>query len=60
MPVIHNMKQQGMSSTKALATTRKPGPKAPGTRAGTLQDWREGSVKSGRVHGRLNTLRDGR
>lgn len=35
--------------------------KAPGTRLGTLQDWRGGSGKSGELSGRHgHTLRDGR
>ena len=51
------MKPQGM--TKKAAS--KPSPKALGTRAGTLLDWREGSMKSDRLSRRLaNSVRDGR
>lgn len=51
------MKLQGM--TKKIAGKR--GPKAPGTRAGTLLDWREGSMKSSSLSRRLaNSVRDGR
>jgi hypothetical protein len=40
---------------------RKSVRKAPGTRAGTLQDWRQGSGKSAGSSRRLGkTLRDGR
>ncbi|HXQ74059.1 MAG TPA: hypothetical protein VN844_26385 [Pyrinomonadaceae bacterium] len=51
------MKLQGMTKN----TAGKRGPKAPGTRAGTLLDWREGSMKSGRLERRLaSSVRDGR
>lgn len=51
------MKLQGI--TKNAASKR--GPKAPGTRAGTLLDWREGSMKSGKLSRRVaNAIRDGR
>lgn len=51
------MKPQGM--TKKTASKR--GPKAAGTRAGTLLDWREGSLKSGKLSRRVaNSVRDGR
>jgi hypothetical protein len=49
---------QGQVTAAALP---KSGRKAPGTRAGTLQDWREGSNKSGKTSvGIGKTLRDGR
>lgn len=39
----------------------KRAPKAAGTRAGTLLDWRQGSTKSGKVSRRReNSVRDGR
>jgi len=47
-----NTKQPRMESA-----SRKPARKAPGTRIGSLEDWRGGSIKSGR---RGNALRDGR
>jgi hypothetical protein len=55
----------GNSSAKvygpSAVATRKSSPKTPGTRAGTLEDWREGSKKSGKNSGgRRNRLRDGR
>ena len=65
MPINENMKQtigQDVTETqKPLATaSRKPMRKAPGTRLGIFQDWREGST-SGKAPSRLgNTLRDGR
>lgn len=52
MPVNKNMDQQ-----PAVKRERK----APGTRLGTLADWREGSQRSGKLpsrHGRM--IRDGR
>jgi hypothetical protein len=58
MPV--NMKQQTTGSGSA-ATLRKSDHKPTGTRAGTLEDWRDSSKKSGKVSGGLGkTLRDGR
>lgn len=65
MPIRTNVKQQKRESApkakRELTTSsfRKPGRKAPGTRYGTIEDWREGSNKavSGR-HGQ--TVRDGR
>jgi hypothetical protein len=52
MSVSKNTKQQ-----KVEIAFRKPARKAPGTRVGALEDWRAGSIKSGRCG---NTLRDGR
>lgn len=46
---------------RIAVASRRADPKTPGTRAGTLQDWRQGSGKSGKRSGRRgNTLRDGR
>jgi hypothetical protein len=40
---------------------RQPRAKAPGTRLGTFQDWREASCKSGKTRNeRRNAFRDGR
>ena len=64
MPANKNMKQQGTNLAerrRPLDSLRRPAAKAAGTRAGTLLDWREGSVKSGKaLGGRFNALRDGR
>jgi hypothetical protein len=41
-------------------SSRKSDRKAPGTRWGTVTDWREGSNKTGEITGRYGrTLRDG-
>ena len=59
MPVDRSLKRKGMTSVAAI--TRKPRPKASGTRAGILEDWREGTGKAGKSSGAPgNTLRDGR
>lgn len=59
MAVNKNTKQgTSEGSTQTLAARRKTGPKALGTRVGTLEDWREGSLRSGSKRG--NVLRDGR
>ena len=63
MAVNRNIEHQGIAKglTATLAVGRKRGPKPQGTRVGTLEDWREGSMKSGSVVGRRgNALRDGR
>lgn len=65
MPRYSNMKQMQKDSTAAqtglTAALPKSGRKAPGTRAGTFQDWRKGSNKSGKASvGIGKTLRDGR
>lgn len=65
MPVNNHANQQGMgknSTAKPGASSfRKSNRKAPGTRLGTLEDWREGSNKSGKISGRHgNAIRDGR
>jgi hypothetical protein len=56
------MKQQGTKKNcgQLTAVSRRSGSKAPGTRLGMLEDWREASSKSGRSLNRRNTLRDGR
>ena len=47
-------------SSSATSACRKTA-KAPGTRIGTLQDWRGDSGKSGKApNGRRNAFRDGR
>ncbi len=58
-----NVQQQAM---KNLIEKREPSfgkcnRKAPGTRMGTLIDWREGSIKAGKDSSRYgHALRDGR
>ena len=64
MPRYRNMKQMQKDSTAAqtrrTAALPKSGRKAPGTRLGILQDWREGSNKSGKISvGIGKALRDG-
>jgi hypothetical protein len=63
MPVNKSIKQVAMKSDSTElrpfgAEPRRQVRKAPGTRAGTLQDWREGSNKISPK--RRNALRDGR
>lgn len=65
MPRYNSMKQMKKDSTAApappSAALTKSVRKAPGTRLGMLQDWREGSNKSGRTSvGIGKTIRDGR
>lgn len=65
MPRFSNMKQMQKNSTSAqaqpTAVLKKSRRKAPGTRLGMLQDWREGSTKSGKTALRIGkTIRDGR
>jgi hypothetical protein len=49
------------SSPAITVAPRKSTPKTLGTRAGVLQDWRQGSKKSGKQSGeRTNRFRDGR
>ena len=60
-----SMKQMQKDSTSAQGrlTTAFPksGRKAPGTRMGMLQDWREGSSKPGKISvGIGKAVRDGR
>lgn len=65
MATSKSMKQEkkkgSMEALVQFATTgRNSRSKAPGTRAGTLLDWREGSGKSGKTSGgRGNVIRDG-
>jgi len=66
MPVTKNFKQQvlenrlkGLTGTTAKAAGKRA--KAPGTRWGVLDDWREGGVKgAGEKSGLGQRLRDGR
>lgn len=65
MPLNKGMKQLKKDSTvgRGQHTTalQRPGRKAPGTRMGILQDWREGSSNSGKPSAGIGkTLRDGR
>ena len=65
MPRNTNMKQMQKGSTAAqvqlTAALPKSLRKVPGTRAGTLRDWREGSNRSGKGSvGIGKTVRDGR
>ena len=65
MPLYKSMKQMHKDSTAARGnrTTgfQRPARKAPGTRLGMLQDWREGSNKSGKGSAGIGkALRDGR
>ena len=64
MPRYRNMKQLQKDSKAAQpqfnAALPKSDRKAPGTRLGMLQDWREGSNKSGKTSvGIGKALRDG-
>ena len=62
MPKIENTKQATEINTKPNQgnSFRKPTRKAPGTRVGTLQDWR-GAGNSGKTLGRHGqSIRDGR
>lgn len=63
--MLVGMNNSGDGSTEVCGPTsvasRKSEPKKLGTRGGTLEDWRQGSGKSGKQSGRRgNTLRDGR
>ena len=65
MPHNSDMKQMQKDSTavgqRLPAALPKSRRKAPGTRLGILQDWREGSNKAGKTSiGIGKTLRDGR
>ena len=65
MPSNANIKQMQKDLTAAperlTAALPRPRRKAPGTRAGTLRDWREGSNRSGKTSvGIGKTVRDGR
>lgn len=66
MPVNKNVEQQEtktpLTGKRNLTTMfRKSGRKAPGTRLGMLNDWREGSTQSGIVSSCYGqAIRDGR
>ena len=65
MPINKNIEQKETTATAKRKVTAvsfgKSGRKAPGTRLGMLDDWREGSTKSGKLSGRHgHTIRDGR
>ena len=61
MPNKRNQQTQKNSSTKQVTASRNPGRKAPGTRVGTLNDWRQASGNSGKPAGRHGqSIRDGR
>lgn len=56
MPVNKNFK-----SGSSVSACRKTRAKAPGTRLGTIEDWRGASGKSGKTGAeRRNAFRDGR
>ena len=63
MSVTKLVKQQQLLRLQSRSTTptRKSGKKSEGTRAGTLEDWREGGKKAGKPSvGVGKTVRDGR
>ena len=65
MPSNTNIKQMQTGSAtvqeRSTAAVPKSRRKAPGTRAGTLRDWREGSNQTGKTSvGIGKTVRDGR
>ena len=66
MPVNKNvhqpMTEKGSTKRETLPTAlRRSGRKAPGTRFGTLADWREGFVNSANASSRYGkAIRDGR
>jgi hypothetical protein len=63
MPTNDNVKQQdiGIQLTETRASSRQSTRKAPGTRLGTLQDWRTADNNSAKTLGRHgHTIRDGR
>lgn len=51
------LKQQGIANETAV---QKRSRKAPGTRAGTLLDWREGALGGGVSRRLSDSVRDGR
>ena len=67
MPVSMNTKPEGLanhamkSRSSAAPTARKSDRKMPGTRVGTMEDWRQGGGKKNRQGSpaRPNQLRDG-
>jgi hypothetical protein len=61
MPNKRNQQIQKNSSAKQATPSPNPGRKAPGTRMGTLNDWRQASGNSGKPAGRHgHSIRDGR
>ena len=60
MPINNNTTSKAKRNLTTVSSG-KSGRKAPGTRLGMLDDWREGSTKSGKLTVRYgHTLRDGR
>jgi hypothetical protein len=59
---IKQMQKESAASQRQLTPALpQSGRKAPGTRVGTLRDWREGSTRSGKTSAGIGkTLRDGR
>lgn len=63
MPNSENTKQAAEINTKPNQgnSFRKPTRKAPGTRMGTIEDWRGANNRSGNTSGRHGaSIRDGR
>lgn len=65
MPVNKNVREMQKNSTAKrdpmTSSFRQSARKAPGTRLGTWEDWREGSGRSGKIPGRHgHVIRDGR
>lgn len=63
MPVKSNAHEMQKNSTAKPMTSSFPqsARKAPGTRMGTWEDWREGARRSGKISGRHgHVIRDGR
>jgi hypothetical protein len=58
MPVNQNAQKQNMEKNATVSALRKLVRKAPGTRVGTLVDWRRASHTISGRHGHV--LRDGR
>ena len=61
---LHGQQQEtgnNLTAKKAPSSFGKSGRKAPGTRIGLLTDWRQSSVKRGKISGRYgDAVRDGR
>lgn len=62
MPFAMQQKpEKNMTEKQVLKSLRTAGRKAPGTRVGTMVDWRDGSTKAGRLLDRYGrSLRDGK
>ncbi len=61
MPTNENANQQNEVKRNRENSFRKPTRKAPGTRLGTVQDWRGANNSSGKTSGRHGaSIRDGR